>query len=158
MCFHQFGPGAWPWALALWPGPGPHNICTLGGMGPGPGPMRSPGKTASPCILASRKKCIQKKSSKTQCVFTRVGLGPGPGPWPPGQALGLITFALWGDGTRAQGHPKSTQQLLPKSNKTLCVFTSFGLGHISGPRLPGPGRGTRAQDPPQSRRNNCFQK
>ena len=84
MCFHQFGPGTWPWALAPWPGPGPHNICTLGGWDQGPGPPKVD------------QHMPPTKSNKTRCVFTSLGLGPGPEPWPPGQALGLITFALWG--------------------------------------------------------------
>ena len=37
-------PGTWPWALAPWPGPGPHSICTLGGwdLALGLGPLARP--------------------------------------------------------------------------------------------------------------------
>ena len=92
MCFHQFGPGTWPWALAPWPGPGRLNICTLGGWDQGTGPPKVDATIAS-----------RKKRSKSLCVLISLGPGPGPGPWPPGQALGLITFALWGGWDQAQG-------------------------------------------------------
>ena len=144
------GPGAWPPGQAL----GLITFALWGGWDPGPGPPQS-----------RRNNCLQKKSSKTLCVFTSFGLdhicgptlpgpdpglvftslalGHGPGPWPPGLALGLIAFALWGGWDPGPGPlPKSTQQLLPKKNsKTLCVFTSFGWDHICGPLLPAPGPG-----------------
>ena len=150
MRFHQFRPGPYLWALAPWPGPWPwpwpllkrqpvvhsENFEKIGPPGPIFSKFSLFTTSASP-----------PQNNKTLSVFTSLALGlalgPGPGPWPPGQALGLITFALWGGWDPGPGPlPKSTQQLLPKKNsKTLCVFTSFGWDHICGPLLPAPGPG-----------------
>ena len=132
------GPGAWPPGQAL----GLITFALWGGWDPGPGPPQS-----------RRNNCLQKKSSKTLCVFTSFGLdhicgptlpgpdpglvftslalGHGPGPWPPGLALGLIAFALWGGWDPGPGPlPKSTQQLLPKKIAKHCVFSPVSAGTI----------------------------
>ena len=46
-------------------------------------------------VTRTRRKLLHKEPRRA----CRLGPWAWPGPWPPGQALGLIAFALWGDGT-----------------------------------------------------------
>ena len=74
-------------------------------------------------------------------VWMGAGLGPGPGPWPPGQALGLIAFALWGGWDQAPGPPKVDTTIASKKkgakhhvcSQVWAWDLALGLGPLARP-------------------------